>query len=75
MFNSKAYFGLTLNSRRAIASIMDFTCPPDCKNCPFYSTDEITLINGNIEHTGHCAINAARTEFPDWFMPYTKQEV
>lgn len=74
MFNSKAYFGLTSNSRRAIASIMDFPCPLNCENCPLYSADEITIINGDFEHTGHCVINAARFEFPDWVMPHTKQQ-
>ena len=72
MFNAKDYHDLTPNSRRAIAKLADFFCPADCKHCPFYSDDIITVqytIIGNAYsgvHQGHCAVNAARVEFPDW---------
>lgn len=78
MFNAKDYHDLTPNSRRAIANLADFTCPADCKRCPFYCEDIIT-VNYDVftcslgkdktetrTHEGHCAVNAARVEFPDW---------
>ncbi len=69
MFTAKDYHDLTPNTRRAIAKLADFTCPADCKHCPFYC-DEITVtydIDGVcFAHDGHCIINAARVEFPDW---------
>ena len=78
MFNAKDYHDLTPNSRRAIAKLDGFYCPADCKHCPFYSDDLIT-VNYEIitcslgkeepkqcTHEGHCIINAARVEFPDW---------
>lgn len=78
MFNAKDYHDLTPNSRRAIAKLDGFYCPADCKHCPFYSDDTITVNYeiltcslGKSEpkqrfHEGHCIINAARVEFPDW---------
>lgn len=70
MFTAKDYHDLTTNSRRAIAKLVNFTCPPDCKHCPFYC-DEIIAVTYDIDgtthtHEGHCVINAARVEFPDW---------
>ena len=78
MFTAKDYHGLTPNSRRAIAKLVDFTCPADCKRCPFYS-DELITINYVIHdyflgrvvpkqctHEGHCIVNSARVEFPGW---------
>ena len=70
MFNAKDYHNLTPNSRRAIAKLADFYCPADCKCCPFYCNETITVnytIDGTTHtHEGHCIINAARVEFPDW---------
>ena len=70
MFNEKDYHDLTPNSRRAIAKLADFYCPADCKRCPFYCDEPITVtydIDGTTHtHEGHCAVNAARVEFPDW---------
>ena len=70
MFNAKDYHDLTRNSRRAIAKLIDFYCPAECKRCPFYCDDIITVtysIDGTAHaHEGHCAVNAARVEFPDW---------
>ena len=70
MFNAKDYNDLTPNSRRAIAKLADFYCPADCKRCPFYCDDIVTLtyaIDGVTHtHAGHCIVNAARVEFPDW---------
>ena len=70
MFNAKDYHDLTPNSRRAISKLDDFTCPADCKRCPFYCNESITInytIYGKLHtHEGHCIINAARVEFPDW---------
>lgn len=65
MFNAKDYHDLTPNSRRAIAKLEGFYCPADCKHCPFYSDDVIT-VNYEILAEGHCIINAARVEFPNW---------
>ena len=70
MFNAKDYHDLTPNSRRAIAKLVDFYCPAACKCCPFYCDEPIT-VNYTIcgtphAHEGHCIINAARVEFPDW---------
>lgn len=70
MFNSKDYHDLSLNSRRAIAKLEGFYCPADCKHCPFYC-DELITVNYTIDgtphiHEGHCIINSARVEFPDW---------
>ena len=78
MFKAKDYHDLTPNSRRAIAKLDYFMCPADCKHCPFYIDDVIT-VNYDIiacslgteepkqcTHEGHCAVNAARVEFPDW---------
>lgn len=71
MFNAKDYHDLTRSSRRAIATLADFSCPADCKHCPFYSDDIISVpydiddIYSDV-HMGHCAVNAARVEFPDW---------
>ena len=70
MFNAKDYHDLTPNSRRAIAKLDGFYCPAECKRCPFYC-DEIITVTYNIygttrTHEGHCAVNAARVEFPDW---------
>lgn len=78
MFNAKDYHDLTPNSRRAIAKLDGFYCPSDCKHCPFYSDDAIT-VNYEIltyslgksepkqcTHEGHCIVNSARVEFPDW---------
>lgn len=70
MFTPKDYHDLTKNSRRAIAKLAGFYCPVDCKSCPFYC-DEIITVTYNIDgvsfaHDGHCAVNAARVEFPDW---------
>ena len=70
MFNAKDYHDLTPNSRRAIAKLDGFYCPAECKRCPFYC-DEIITVTCNIygttrTHEGHCAVNAARVEFPDW---------
>lgn len=70
MFNAKDYNNLTPNSRRAIAKLADFYCPADCKCCPFYCNETITVnytIGGTPHtHEGHCIVNAARVEFPDW---------
>lgn len=70
MFNAKDYHDLTPNSRRAIAKLADFFCPADCKRCPFYCDEPITVtysIDGTTHyHAGYCIINAARVEFPDW---------
>lgn len=70
MLNAKDYHNLTPNSRRAIAKLADFYCPSDCKCCPFYCAEIITVtydIDGTTQtHEGHCIINAARVEFPDW---------
>lgn len=78
MFTAKDYHDLTPNSRRAIAKLDDFTCPADCKHCPFYSAESIAVnyvihvySHGRVgykqcTHEGHCIINAARVEFPDW---------
>ena len=70
MFTAKDYHDLTPNSRRAIAKLADFYCPADCKRCPFYCAEIITVtydIDGTTHtHEGHCIINAARVEFPDW---------
>lgn len=70
MFNSKDYHDLTPNSRRAIAKLVDFYCPAACKCCPFYCNESITVnytIDGTPHtHEGHCIVNAARVEFPDW---------
>lgn len=71
MFNAKDYYDLTRNSRRSIAKLEDFYCPSDCKNCPFYAEDIIIVpyVAGDADsepHEGHCAVNAARVEFPDW---------
>ena len=70
MFNAKDYHDLTPNSRRAIAKLADFTCPADCKCCPFYCNESIT-VNYTIDgiphtHEGHCIVNSACVEFPDW---------
>ena len=70
MFNAKDYHDLTPNSRRAIAKLQGFTCPADCKCCPFYCNEPIT-VNYTIcgtphTHEGHCIVNSARVEFPDW---------
>ena len=64
MFNAKDYNDLTPNSRRSIAKLSDFTCP-------FYTDDIISVpyVAGDAysdTHEGHCAVNAARVEFPDW---------
>ena len=70
MFNAKDYHDLTPNSRRAIAKLADFTCPADCKRCPFYCNESIIvnyIIDGTPHtHDGHCIVNSARVEFPDW---------
>ena len=70
MFNAKDYHDLTPNSRTAIAKLADFTCPADCKCCPFYCDELITVtydIDGTTHtHEGHCIVNSARVEFPDW---------
>ena len=70
MFNAKDYHDLTRNSRRAIAKLADFYCPADCKRCPFYCDDLVTVtytIDGVTDiHEGHCVVNASRVEFPDW---------
>ena len=70
MFNAKDYHDLTPNSRRAIAKLADFTCPADCKRCPFYCDEPIAVtydIDGTTHtHEGYCIINAARVEFPNW---------
>lgn len=70
MFTAKDYHDLTPNSRHAIAKLADFTCPYDCKRCPFYCDDIVTVtytIDGvTHSHAGHCIVNAARVEFPDW---------
>ena len=71
MFTAKDYHDLTRNSRRSIAKLVDFYCPSDCKHCPFYC-DEIISVpyvigdNNSGNHDGHCIINAARVEFPNW---------
>lgn len=79
MFNAKDYHALTPNSRLAIAKLEGFYCPVDCKCCPFYCNELITvnyIISGvPYTHEGHCIINSARVEFPYWRKPYTKQEV
>lgn len=70
MFNAKDYHDLTPNSRRAIAKLVDFSCPAACKSCPFYCDELITVtyeIDGTTyTHEGHCIVNSARVEFPDW---------
>ena len=70
MFNAKDYHDLTPNSRRAIAKLSDFYCPADCKHCPFYCSEPITVeytIDGELyTHEGRCIVNSARVEFPDW---------
>ena len=70
MFNAKDYHNLTPNSRRAISKLADFYCPADCKRCPFYCDELITVtyeIDGAVHtHDGHCIVNSARVEFPDW---------
>ena len=71
MFTAKDYHDLTKNSRHSIAKLVDFYCPPDCKHCPFYTEDIISVpyVVGDVysgTHEGHCIINAARVEFPDW---------
>ena len=70
MFNAKDYHDLTPNSRRAIAKLSGFYCPADCKRCPFYCDELITVtyeIDGAAHtHEGHCIVNSARVEFPDW---------
>ena len=70
MFTAKDYHSLTRNSRRSIAKLADFYCPADCKRCPFYCDELITVtyeIDGAAHtHDGHCIVNAARVEFPDW---------
>lgn len=70
MFTAKDYYDLTRNSRRAIAKLADFYCPADCKRCPFYCDGSITVryvIDGKAHsYEGHCAVNAARVEFPNW---------
>lgn len=70
MFNAKDYHDLTPNSRSAIAKLAGFYCPADCKRCPFYTDDLITVtyeIDGAAHtHEGHCIVNSARVEFPDW---------
>lgn len=73
MFNAKDYHDLTPNSRRAIAKLNDFYCPADCKRCPFYCDEPITVYDANYTidgapytHEGHCIVNSARVEFPDW---------
>lgn len=70
MFNAKDYYDLTRNSRRAIAKLTDFYCPPDCKHCPFYCDEPIIVTYGiagtTLNHEGHCIINSARVEFPTW---------
>lgn len=70
MFNAKDYHDLTRNSRRAIAKLTDFFCPADCKRCPFYCDDPITVtyeLGGiTFTHVGHCIVNSARVEFSDW---------
>ena len=71
MFTAKDYHNLTRNSRRAIAKLEGFCCPADCKRCPFYC-DEIITVTYSIDdtlmstHEGHCIVNSARVEFPDW---------
>ena len=70
MFNAKDYHDLTPNSRRAIAKLADFYCPADCKCCPFYCDDLVTVTytidSVTRAHEGHCIVNSARVEFPDW---------
>lgn len=70
MFTEKDYHNLTPNSRRAIAKLYDFYCPADCADCPFYCSESITVtydIDGTTHtHVGHCIVNSARVEFPDW---------
>lgn len=70
MFNAKDYHDLTPNSRRAIAKLDGFYCPADCKRCPFYCDDIITVTYSIDDtphtHEGHCIVNSARVEFPDW---------
>ena len=70
MFTAKDYHDLTPNSRRAIAKLTDFYCPADCKHCPFYCDELITVTYGiagkTLNHEGHCIINSARVEFPTW---------
>ena len=71
MFTAKDYHDLTKNSRHSIAKLEDFYCPADCKHCPFYTEDIISVpyVVGDAYsdiHEGHCAVNAARVEFPDW---------
>lgn len=70
MFTEKDYHNLTRNSRRAIAKLDGFYCPTYCGDCPFYCRETIT-VNYDMEgvshvHEGHCIVNAARVEFPDW---------
>ena len=70
MFNAKDYHDLTPNSRRAIAKLAYFMCPADCKRCPFYCDEIIHVTYSNeytsFTHEGHCIVNSARVEFPDW---------
>ena len=71
MFTAKDYHDLTKNSRRSIAKLEDFYCPADCKHCPFYCDEIISVpyVIGDSywgNHEGHCIINAARVEFPNW---------
>ena len=70
MFTAKDYHSLTRNSRRSIAKLADFYCPADCKRCPFYCDEIIHITYSNeytsFTHEGHCIVNAARVEFPDW---------
>lgn len=71
MFTTKDYYDLTKNSRRAIAKLDGFCCPSDCKHCPFYTEDIITVpyAVGDVwsgAYEGNCIINAARVEFPNW---------
>ena len=71
MFTAKDYHDLTKNSRRSIAKLEDFYCPSVCKHCPFYTEDIISVpyVRGAVysdTHEGHCAVNAARVEFPNW---------
>ena len=71
MFTAKDYHDLTKNSRRSIAKLDGYYCPADCKHCPFYCNELISVpyvIGDNAPgtHEGHCIVNAARVEFPNW---------
>lgn len=71
MFTAKDYHDLTRDSRRSIAKLENYYCPADCKHCPFYCEDIISVPYGIGDafyetHEGHCAVNAARVEFPNW---------